>query len=453
MRVVSSPPSPPRLTLAEQATSRWIAQAGARHGVTLIVTALTLLACDLLGASVDPRVYIVFAIWYGVNHLDGKWAAAPSDYDTRLVRYAWTLAIDVTFLGGVYFFLNATQILSVGFFVLMVAAASAVLPPRPARAIGALVVVVFTVLLALDTYGPHVITSPLGLPPVTGNDSYFVSGVLVVIALTYLLLRTFDHVMAALDASESRHQAIIRTAGDMILITNDIGHIAEVNPAFLAATGYSWEELKATPNSALFPPEDWPQILDAFHRTLAGESVASDFRFVCKSGDVRWAEASTARIQIDGKPAAVVVARDVTERKAAAEQLREQDARLGLVLDALNSGFYTIDTNLTFTSVRGRGSGTGAGLVGRNVTVVARSPEDAVTQREQHKRALAGEVVTWVWPVGVGQWVRSHVAPIRNAAGEITGAAGFWRDESAVMRTRDEEDSRWSRVPGKSGDR
>jgi PAS domain S-box-containing protein len=321
-----------------------------------------------------------------------------------------------------------------------------VLPARKAAAVGAWVVAVFTALLALAVYGPHTITSPLGLAPVTGNNTYFLSGVVAALALTYLLLRTHAHVMDALDASESRHQAIIRTAGDMILIANDEGKIIEVNPAFLQTVGYTWEELKTSPNSRLFPPEDWPAVMQAFERTLRGETIASDFRFLCKSGEVRLAEARTSSIVIDGRPAAVVVARDVTERRRDSEALLEHDARLGLVLDALNSGFYTIDTNLNFTSVRGRGAASGAALLGRNVSVIARSPEDVVTQREQHRRALAGEVVTWAWPVGVGQWIRSHVAPVRNARGEIVGAAGFWRDESAVMRAREEDDARWSRV-------
>jgi PAS domain S-box-containing protein len=95
--------------------------------------------------------------------------------------------------------------------------------------------------------------------------------------------------------------------------------------------------------------------------------------------------------------------------------------------------------------VRGKGAGVGSQLVGRSIVAIAPSADEAVVQREQHKRALDGNVVTWVWPVGSGRWVRSHVAPVRNAAGEVTGAAGFWRDESSIVRAREEEDARWSR--------
>jgi PAS domain-containing protein len=207
------------------------------------------------------------------------------------------------------------------------------------------------------------------------------------------------------------------------------------------------------PNSALFTPEDWPAALDMFRRTLAGESIEVEFRLVRKDGERRWTETRTSQIYIDERPAVVVVARDVTERRRVADELRKNDAALGLVLDALNSGFYTVDPQLVVTSVRGKGSGSGSALVGKSVVAIAPSAEEAVVQREQHKRALDGEVVTWVWPVGGGNWVRSHVAPIRNAAGDVTGVAGFWRDESAIMRARDEQDARWNRFRTSSATR
>lgn len=442
---MNAPPTP-RLSLVEQATSRWIERASRRHGVTLAVASALILVGDLLGASVDRRVYVAMALWFVANAMDGRWAAAPREYEVRLRRYAWTLALDVVFLGAVYFFLNAAQFLGLGFFALMVAAASAVLPTRKALPIAAVTIVVFAALVAFDVFGPHVITSPLGLAPTTGNVSYLLVTVLAAAALVLLLLRTHAHVMAALESSESRHQAIVRTAGDMLMIADDSGHLMEVNPAFVEVTGYSWDEVKSVSNSALFAPDEWPEVLDAFRRTLAGGQVDLECRIVCKSGEQRWVEARTSSIAIDGRPAVVVVARDVTERRRVSEQLREQDARLGLVLDALNSGFYTIDTSLVFTSVRGRGSATGAALVGKSVAAIARSPEEALNQRDHHQKAIEGQVVTWVWPVGSGQWVRSHVAPIRNAAGEVTGAAGFWRDETAIMRARDEDDARWSRL-------
>ena len=119
------------------------------------------------------------------------------------------------------------------------------------------------------------------------------------------------------------------------------------------------------------------------------------------------------------------------------------------MLNTLNSGFYTIDRDQIITSVRGKGTEAGSPgasrLLGKPISTIAPSPDQALVQRDQHQRALEGQEVTWVWPVGSGAWVRSHVAPLKDGEGAVIGAAGFWRDETAIMRAREEEDSRWNR--------
>jgi PAS domain S-box-containing protein len=214
----------------------------------------------------------------------------------------------------VFVFVDGAQTLGVSFFALMVVAASSVLPRRWALAVGAVSLATYAALVAYDVYGTHDITSPLGLPPVTGNNSYFIATVGAAIALIYLLLRTYAQVMSAMSESETRHQAVIRTAADAILIFDGDGHIVEVNPAVLGHTGYSWDELKAMPNSQLFHPEDWPAAYAAFERTLKGESTEFETRIVLKSGEVRWAEIWTSAIPIEGRFGVVAVARDVTQR-------------------------------------------------------------------------------------------------------------------------------------------
>jgi PAS domain S-box-containing protein len=441
----SGQPLAQQLTLVERATSRWIASSTPRHPITLGVCTLAILVADLVGANIDRRAYAAMGIWVVQAWFAGLWCAAHPDFAVRLNRYAWGVIGDVLFLAVVFAFLDGAQTIGVSFFALMVVAASSVLPRRWALIIGLVAWLSFVALIAFDVYGPRDISSPLGLPPVSGNNSYFLATTVAAAVLIYLLLRTYAQVMSAMAEAETRHQAVIRTAADAILIFDGDGHIVEVNPAVLQHTGYTWVELKAMPNRQLFYAEDWPTAWDAFVKTLAGESTQFESRIVLKSGEVRWAEIWTSTIPIEGRNGVVALARDVTVRHRTEEQLRENDAKLTLVLDALNSGFYTIDRDLNVTSVRGKGSETASKLVGRSVLSIAPSAEEAVIQREQHMRALDGNIVTWVWPVGSGRWVRSHVAPVRNSAGEVTGAAGFWRDESSIMRSRDEEDARWSR--------
>ena len=337
----------------------------------------------------------------------------------------------------------------------MVVSARVVLPTRPSQAIAVLVIAVYVTLLVLEVRRTTPVASPVGMAPLTGNEAYLAAAAVSAAAVVWLVLRMQAHVTRTVRDAESRHEAVVQSAADMILVVDDRGHIVEANTTALRTSGYAWDELKALPNAALFPPETWDDVLAMFKRALAGETLAREVRVVTQSGPVVWAEATVSPVLLGGRPAVVVVARDITERRRQAELLRQNDAKLDLVLKTLNSGFYTIDREQVITSVRGRGSEAGDAtmhrLVGRPISTIATSPDEALVQRDQHQKALDGQEVTWVWPVGSGRWVRSHVAPLRDDAGAVIGAAGFWRDETAVMRAREDEDRRWNRFRGDSG--
>lgn len=438
--------TPQRLSLVERATARWIAGATRRHPATLVFMTAAIVLGDLLGANVDLRAYGVMGVWLGVALVEGPWCARAPDFAERRRRYAVALAVDAVMLGAAYYYIDAARILGISAFLLVVVSAQVVLPMRLAQAMAVLVLGVYAALLLVAVRTPDPVASPVGLLPLTGREAYLTAAVLGAAAIVFLVRRMQTHVLRTVVDAEARHQAVVNSAADMILVVDEQGRVVEANDAVLAYSGYSWEELRTLPNAALFPAEEWDEVLAAFRAARAGAVLERTIRVLTKDGRVLVTEATLAPLTVDEGPAVVVVARDVTERNQADERLREQDARLGLVLEALNSGFYTVDADLCFTSVRGRGAERAGALIGKSVAVIARSSEDAVTQREQHQKALAGNVVTWVWPVGGGQWIRSHVAPIRNAAGEVTGAAGFWRDETVVMHAREEDDRRWARV-------
>ena len=63
-------------------------------------------------------------------------------------------------------------------------------------------------------------------------------------------------------------------------VVDDRGHIVEANTTALRTSGYAWDELKALPNAALFPPETWDDVLAMFKRALAGETLAREVRVV-----------------------------------------------------------------------------------------------------------------------------------------------------------------------------
>ena len=112
----SEPTVIPLASLAP-ATARWIGDAGRRHAITLLTYLIVLAVVDLAGARVDPRAYAIFVVWIVANFAMAPWVARVRDDHERLTRYAFTIAADVIFLGGVYLMLDAAQWMGAIFFV------------------------------------------------------------------------------------------------------------------------------------------------------------------------------------------------------------------------------------------------------------------------------------------------------------------------------------------------
>ncbi|MCX6833934.1 MAG: PAS domain S-box protein, partial [candidate division Zixibacteria bacterium] len=66
-------------------------------------------------------------------------------------------------------------------------------------------------------------------------------------------------------------------------------------------------------------------------------------KVVTRSGEIRWALFSGSRIEYEGKPAALGIAVDITERKLAEETLRKLTHRLSVASESANIGIWDLD--------------------------------------------------------------------------------------------------------------
>jgi PAS domain S-box-containing protein len=90
---------------------------------------------------------------------------------------------------------------------------------------------------------------------------------------------------------------------------------------------------------ALIHPDDWPQVAKAFNGHLQGhlDSYACDYRMKAKSGEWRWVQSRGRVVQFDseGKPLRFVGTNlDITDRKRAEQELKEQTRLSQVLLDA-----------------------------------------------------------------------------------------------------------------------
>ncbi len=108
---------------------------------------------------------------------------------------------------------------------------------------------------------------------------------------------------------------------DMLCIASVDGYFLRLNPAWERTLGYTAEELMSRPYVEFVHPDDrQPTTREA--RQLAGgeNTVMFENRYRCKDGTYRWLSWKSAPLPEQGLVYAM--ARDVTEQKRAAEELR-----------------------------------------------------------------------------------------------------------------------------------
>jgi two-component system NtrC family sensor kinase len=132
----------------------------------------------------------------------------------------------------------------------------------------------------------------------------------------------------ALRVSEASYRAIFDAAEDAIFV-NDFttGAIVDVNAKACADYGYTREEFKGMTMGGLSSgelPYTQENALLLFARARAGEEVRAEWRCRCKDGVLRWHEVTMRRVTIGGQDRILVLARDITEKKRAAEELTRQ---------------------------------------------------------------------------------------------------------------------------------
>jgi len=163
--------------------------------------------------------------------------------------------------------------------------------------------------------------------------------------------------------SEERYRTAFLTSIDAITLScMEDGRLVDVNPAFLRMFGFEREEVigRTTLELNLWPVPDHRQKLVA---ALRENSSCRDLEFQLfnKNRKTIWALVSGARIELDGVPCFLLVIRDISEAKAAAEALRESEDRYRIAfqtsIDAINinrlsDGLY-IDCNQALLDLLG----------------------------------------------------------------------------------------------------
>ncbi len=151
----------------------------------------------------------------------------------------------------------------------------------------------------------------------------------------------------ALRESEERYRSLAENTFDLICEAGVDGRFSYLSPNYRDVVGYEPEELLGTSIFDLMHPDDRPAVVSEFARAInARTSGQAQFRFRHKNGDWRWFESAGKAFQTGaGELRAVVVSRDVTDRKRAEEALRESEERYRWLIQSAPFGILIVDTD------------------------------------------------------------------------------------------------------------
>jgi PAS domain S-box-containing protein len=147
----------------------------------------------------------------------------------------------------------------------------------------------------------------------------------------------------ALRSSEERYRGIVERATDAIYLVSEDGMLMDANPATLAITGWSLEEITSRRFVDLVHPDDRQRAEAVFLSSLdEAQREPEVFRIVTPSGAYAYLEMMTTPVvQQSGRRALFAIGRDITAARMAELQIRFQAGLLAHVRNAV----IAIDTN------------------------------------------------------------------------------------------------------------
>lgn len=258
----------------------------------------------------------------------------------------------------------------------------------------------------------------------------------------------FGSDLQALRITEERYRTMFNMAAvGMGQTTVTDGRFVAVNQKLAEITGYSVEELLNRTYLDITHPEDVAPNAQLVAELLSDQrqSYSLEKRYIRKDGSVIQVRTTISLVRdSSGVPLHTIgIIENITERNQAEEALRQSEARLRLITNALPALISYIDADFRYRLANqsyerwfNRAPDTIVGML-----VIELIGENAFRQVQPHmEKALAGETVEyeeWIPYVGGQRYIRAVYAPDRSDDGTVRGFTALVED--LTRRRRAEE--------------
>jgi PAS domain S-box-containing protein len=215
----------------------------------------------------------------------------------------------------------------------------------------------------------------------------------------------------------------------------------EVNEAAIQHYGYTRAEFLDMRITDIRPPEDVPKLLELTTKRPPGLRHVGRWRHRLKSGAIVDVDVSSATIEFAGRPAVVVVARDITQQTQVEAKLREVEGRFQALIQNAPFVTYVKDTEGRFLfynreseRVFGIGSEQHIGKTIHDVTI--RDFAAIVDEMDRTVVATGEPMVSELrFPPQVKyEWALVIKFPIRDETGKVVAIGGFDIDTTEQKR-------------------
>ena len=243
--------------------------------------------------------------------------------------------------------------------------------------------------------------------------------------------------------NEEKFRNLVETTNDLIWEVDAQGRFTYLSPKSYEMLGYKPEELLGQFPCNIMLQEEAPQDIENFHNIIAAQKPFQQSVSRHLSCDGRFVTLEVSGVSILSPSEEFLgmrgIARDITDRVQAEEELREVSEQLTSALESSTDLIAMMDNEYRFVlfnktyhdeflRIQGKDIKKGDSLI----EILKQNPEDLAKAMVLWNRALSGEDFIDVEQFGSKDleqlWYELHSSPVRDRKGKVTGVAHVYRN-------------------------